>query len=61
MLIVHLEPSQNMESGDYYYRTHAPGESMAQLDGVYVVNLTSLHPNKFNIISHAKERRNHRS
>ena len=53
MLIAQVEPPQNTGAGDYFYRTHAPGISMAQAEGVYVVNLTNLHRKKVEIMTRA--------
>jgi glycosyltransferase involved in cell wall biosynthesis len=43
ILMAQIEPPQNIEGGDFYYRSYAPGVCMAQEEGVYVVNLTSEH------------------
>ena len=43
MLIAQIEPPQNIEGGDFYYRSYAPGVCMAREEGVYVVNLTGEH------------------
>lgn len=43
ILIVQIDPPQDMNAGDYYYRSYAPGVAMARHPGVYVVNLTSQH------------------
>jgi glycosyltransferase involved in cell wall biosynthesis len=43
LLIVQIEPPQDIQGGDFYYRTYAPGVCMAQEEGVYVVNLTGEH------------------
>ena len=53
LLIAQVEPPQNAGSGDYYYRTHAPGIAMAQNDRVYVVNLTNQHRKKTSIMMKA--------
>ncbi len=53
MLIVQVEPPQNVDGGDYYYRTHAPGIAMAHQEGVYVINLTSQHRCAFKIMAEA--------
>ena len=53
MLIVQVEPPQNAQGGDYYYRTHAPGIAMAHQEGVYVINLTSQHRCAFDIMAEA--------
>jgi tetratricopeptide (TPR) repeat protein len=52
-LIAQVEPPQNKEGGDYYYRTLAPGVAMAEEEGVYVVNLTNVHRNKEEIMREA--------
>jgi len=46
LLIVQVEPSQQEDGGDYYYRTYAPGLAMAREKGVYVINLMNVHRNK---------------
>ncbi len=53
LLIVQVEPPQDVDSGDYFYRTHAPGIAMAQDDGVYVINITNQHRNKTEIMMNA--------
>jgi tetratricopeptide (TPR) repeat protein len=53
VLIVQIEPPQNTDGGDYYYRTHAPGVAMTQQEGVYVINLTNEHRNKFEVLEQA--------
>ena len=53
LLIVQVEPPQREEGGDYYYRTYAPGISMAQEEGVYVINLTNVHRKKEQIMREA--------
>lgn len=53
LFIAQIEPPQKMGGGDYFYRTHAPGIAMAQEEGVYVVNLTSQHRRKAEIMTHA--------
>jgi hypothetical protein len=53
LLIAQIEPPQKIDGGDYYYRTHAPGQAMAQLRGVHVVNLTTLHPLASEVIARA--------
>jgi len=46
LLVVQVEPPQQEDGGDYYYRTYAPGLAMAQEEGVYVINLTNVHRHK---------------
>ena len=53
ILIAQVEPPQNEEGGDYYYRTLAPGRAMAREDGVYVINLTNIHRKKEQIMRSA--------
>ncbi|MBW1723520.1 MAG: glycosyltransferase [Deltaproteobacteria bacterium] len=53
ILICQIEPPQDTDGGDYYYRTHAPGLAMAREEGVHVVNLTNDHRNKFEILEQA--------
>lgn len=50
LLIAQVEPPQNEEGGDYYYRTLAPGMAMAREEGIYIVNLTNVHRNKEEIM-----------
>lgn len=50
ILIAQVEPPQNEEGGDYYYRTLAPGGAMAREEGVYVINLTNVHCKKEQIM-----------
>jgi glycosyltransferase involved in cell wall biosynthesis len=53
LLIAQVEPPQLEGSGDYFYRTHAPGIAMAQNDGVRVINLTNQHRRKTEIMMRA--------
>ncbi|MHC4453474.1 MAG: glycosyltransferase family protein, partial [Planctomycetota bacterium] len=53
LLIAQVEPPQNVDSGDYFYRTHAPGIAMAQDNGVYVINITNQHRKKTEIMMKA--------
>lgn len=53
MLIAQVEPPQEIDGGDYYYRTYAPGVMMAREEGVYVVNLTSIHRKREEIVTTA--------
>ncbi len=53
LLIVQVEPPQNEGSGDYFYRTHAPGIAMAQDDTVRVINITNQHRHKTEIMMRA--------
>jgi tetratricopeptide (TPR) repeat protein len=43
MLIAQIEPPHLTRGGDWFYRTHAPGRAMAELDGITVVDLTNTH------------------
>ncbi|MHC1726606.1 MAG: glycosyltransferase [Syntrophobacteraceae bacterium] len=43
MLIAQIDYAQDEGTGDFYYRTFVPGVGMAYWDGIYVVNLVSLH------------------
>jgi hypothetical protein len=52
LLIVQVEPPQDTNGGDYYYRTYAPGMAMAEA-GAYVVNLTNIHRRKTEIMAAA--------
>lgn len=49
VLIAYIEPPQQEEGGDYYYRTWAPGVAMAEEEGVCVINLTNVHRRKDDI------------
>ena len=53
VLISQVEPPQREDCGDYYYRTHAPGLTMSEEEGIYVVNLTNVHRKKEEIMSQA--------
>ncbi|MCP4413814.1 MAG: hypothetical protein GY808_14745, partial [Gammaproteobacteria bacterium] len=53
LLIAQVEPPQNVDSGDYFYRTHAPGVAMAEDDRVYVINITNQHRKKTEIMMNA--------
>ena len=53
LLIAQVEPPQNEGSGDYFYRTHAPGIAMAQDDSVRVINITNQHRHKTEIMMRA--------
>ncbi len=53
LLIVQVEPPQHAGSGDYFYRTHAPGIAMAKDNGVYVINITNQHRKKTEIMMKA--------
>ena len=53
LTIAQVEPPQNEGSGDYYYRTHAPGIAMAQEEGVHVINITNQHRYKTEIMRKA--------
>ena len=50
LFISQVEPPQNSDGGDYFYRTHAPSVALAKEEGVYVVNLTNVQRNKFEIL-----------
>lgn len=43
LLIVQVDSPQDETTGDFYYRTLAPGVGMAHCEGVHVVNLTYYH------------------
>ena len=43
LLIVQVDSPQDETTGDFYYRTFAPGVGMAHCEGVYVVDLTYFH------------------
>lgn len=42
-LIAQLDAMHRSRGGDWYYRTFAPGRALAELEGVYVVNLDQAH------------------
>jgi len=52
-LIAQIEPPQSDTTGDYYYRTYAPGQVLAEQEGVHFVGLTSLHRNRDRIMLNA--------
>lgn len=43
LLIAQVDYAQDEATGDFYYRTFAPGAGMAHWDGIHVVNLVSMH------------------
>lgn len=43
LLIAQLDAMHQSRGGDWFYRTFAPGRAMAELEGVYVVNLDQAH------------------
>ncbi|MEN6441835.1 MAG: hypothetical protein ABFD97_25005 [Syntrophobacter sp.] len=43
LLIAQMDYAREETAGDFYYRTVVPGVGMAYWDGVYVVNLVSMH------------------
>jgi 2-polyprenyl-3-methyl-5-hydroxy-6-metoxy-1,4-benzoquinol methylase/glycosyltransferase involved in cell wall biosynthesis len=45
LLIAQLDAMHQSRGGDWYYRTFAPGRALAELPGVYVVNLDQAHRN----------------
>lgn len=53
LLIAQIDPPHLTEGGDWYYRTHAPGRMMAELDGVYVVNFDNIHHAKLPLLEQA--------
>lgn len=53
ILIAQVEPAQNEECGDYYYRTLTPGITMAEETGIYIINLTNIHRCKEEIMREA--------
>lgn len=50
LLIVQVEPPQNEDGGDFYYRTHTPGIAMAAQEGVFVIALSNIHRRKEKIM-----------
>jgi hypothetical protein len=53
LLVAQVEPPQQLDGGDFFYRTQSPGVAMAQENGVYVVNLTNEHREKTDIMARA--------
>jgi tetratricopeptide (TPR) repeat protein len=53
LLIAIIDIPQNITTGDYYYRTFSPGVALAKEKDVYVVGLSNIHPEKFDIINNA--------
>jgi tetratricopeptide (TPR) repeat protein len=53
LVVAQIEPPQDGNGGDYFYRTHAPGIAMAQKKGVFVVNVTNVHRKKDHIMQEA--------
>ncbi|MGA2228792.1 MAG: glycosyltransferase, partial [Syntrophobacteraceae bacterium] len=43
LLIAQVDSTQDEKTGDFYYRTIAPGIGMASCEGVYVLNLVHFH------------------
>jgi tetratricopeptide (TPR) repeat protein len=52
-LIAQIEPPHAAGGGDHFYRAYAPGLAMAQVEGVYVVTLTSQHRQREEIAAEA--------
>jgi tetratricopeptide (TPR) repeat protein len=50
LLIAQVDAVQSEDSGDFHYRTYAPGIGMANCDGAYTVSCTNLHRLKFEIM-----------
>lgn len=44
MLVAQIEPPHMTRGGDWYYRSHSPGQAMSAQTDVHVVNLLSTHP-----------------
>jgi len=53
VIIAQIEPPQSDTTGDYYYRTYAPGVSMSSREGIHFVGLTSLHRDRRRIMQKA--------
>ena len=53
LLIAQVDAVQSEDSGDFYYRTYAPGIGMANCDGAYTLSCTNLHRLKFEIMHQA--------
>lgn len=53
IVIAQIEPPQSHTTGDYYYRTYAPGVSMSSSEGIHFVDLTSLHRNIRRVMQNA--------
>src|SRR4051812_32320601 len=52
-LIAQLDAMHQSRGGDWYYRTFAPGRALAELDGVYVVNVDQAHRKLSTIVQQA--------
>jgi glycosyltransferase involved in cell wall biosynthesis len=48
-----MDTPQQTNTGDFYYRTYAPGIGMAHCDGVYTLNFTNVHRLKFEVMRQA--------
>jgi hypothetical protein len=53
LLIAQIDTAQDETTGDFYYRTYAPGIGMAECGEVYVLNLTYAHRRREAIIREA--------
>lgn len=53
LLIAQIDYAPDEEAGDFYYRTFVPGVGMAYWDGIYVVNLVSLHRYRHRVMQDA--------
>lgn len=53
ILIAQVDTPQDRKSGDFHYRTYAPSVGMAMVDGTCVVNLSSIHPSRDDIMRDA--------
>jgi len=53
MLIAQIEPPHLTRGGDWFYRTHAPGRAMSELDSVSVVDLTNTHRSRDALLAEA--------
>ncbi len=53
LLVAQLDAMHQSRGGDWYYRTFAPSRALADLPGVYVVNLDQAHRRLALVIEHA--------
>ena len=53
MLIAQIEPPHTTRGGDWYYRTYSPGAAMAEHDGISVIDLTSVHRRRDELLREA--------
>ena len=53
LFIVQIDVPQDESTGDYYYRSYAPGIGMAQCESIYTLNLTNVHRMKHELMRRA--------